>query len=61
MCKYQMLDLFIILFGVMMAWGCSWKAHYHYEAEDNIRATIYVLVTVILLVVVLIEALRVTP
>jgi hypothetical protein len=56
-----MLDLFIILFGVMMAWGCSWKAHYHYEAEDNIRATIYVLVTVILLVVVLIEALRVTP
>ncbi len=61
MCKYQMLDLFIILFGVLMAWGCAWKAHYHFEAEDYIRATSYVVIVIILLIMVVVEALRVTP
>jgi hypothetical protein len=56
-----MLDLFIILFGVLMAWGCAWKAHYHFEAEDYIRATSYVVIVIILLVMVVVEALRVTP
>jgi hypothetical protein len=56
-----MLDCFIILFGVMMAWACAWKAHHYFNLEEYIRSATYIVVVIILLVIVFAEALRVTP
>ena len=61
MSKFQMLDCFIILFGVMMAWACAWKAHHYFNLEEYIRSATYIVVVIILLVIVFVEALRVTP
>lgn len=61
MSKSQLVDMFIILFGVMMAWVCAWKAHHYFSLEQYVKSLSYVLIVIILLIVVFVEALRVAP
>jgi hypothetical protein len=51
----------IILFGVMLAWVCAWKAKHYADLEQYVQAAAYCALVVILLVIVFIEAVRVTP
>jgi len=51
----------IILFGVMMAWVCAWKAHHNFNHERYTAGCIYALVVIVLLIVVFVEAIRITP
>jgi hypothetical protein len=51
----------IILFGVMMAWVCAWKAKYYFNIERYTTGCTYVLLVIALLIIVFIEATRVTP
>ena len=61
MCKSQLIDMCIILFGVMMAWVCAWKAHHNFTCERYTAGCLYVLVVIVLLIVVFVEAIRITP
>jgi hypothetical protein len=61
MSKYQLIDMSIILFGVMMAWVCAWKSRYYFNYEQYLRGSVYAALVVILLIIVFVEALRVPP
>jgi hypothetical protein len=61
MSKFQILDMCIILFGVMMAWVCSWKAHHYFNLENYVRGASYVALVILLLIIVFVETFRVTP
>lgn len=61
MSKYQLIDMCIILFGVMMAWACAWKARYYFNYEQYLRGSVYAVLVIILLIIVFVEALRVPP
>jgi hypothetical protein len=51
----------IILFGVMMAWVCAWKARYYFNYEQYLRGSMYAVLVIILLIIVFVEAIRVPP
>jgi hypothetical protein len=61
MSKFQIVDMCIILFGVMMAWVCAWKAHHYFNLENYVRGAAYVLLVIFLLIIVIVEAIRVNP
>lgn len=61
MYKSQIVDMFIILFGVLMAWVCAWKAHHYFNLDQFPRALFYVFAVIMLLIIVVVEAVRVTP
>jgi hypothetical protein len=61
MSKYQIFDCFIILFGVMSAWACAWKAHYHFNLEEYKRCTSYCVAVIVLLAIVFVQAIHVGP
>jgi hypothetical protein len=61
MYKSQLIDMFIILFGVMMAWVCAWKAKHHLNLEEYVRGVTYAVLVIILLIVVIVEAVRNQP
>lgn len=61
MYKSLIIDLCIILFGVMAAWVCAWKAHHYYNLEQYLRSAFYATVVVLLLIIVVLEAIRTNP
>jgi Ca2+/Na+ antiporter len=50
-----LLDCFIILFGVVMAWACAWKAHHYYREEQITRSAAYVVAVIFLLIIVFVQ------
>lgn len=53
--------MFIILFGVSMAWVCAWKSKFSFDMEEYERGVVYAVLVIVLLVIVFAEVFLAAP